>query len=248
MGKAKRQAEKAARSALGVKPKASNKLARKAAARGAAETPRAAVTAASSPGAAAAQPSTIKARGAAPSRPSAVADLSGAAGRAAADRKAFRGKPLILCARGITHRFRHLMTDLQQLAPHHKTDSKLDTKHDWQAINEIAELKVRQRGQRSGCAQRLLIATPLPCSGRARPFWTRFGFFCSACTRLGRVSWLDLARGPMMHETYLLLSRSPCDDITSPRSLRHRAPLVTRRERLRRSLAHRFAPRGRPPA
>jgi ribosome biogenesis protein BRX1 len=54
-----------------------------------------------------------------------------------------REKPLILCARGITFRYRHLMTDLMQLIPHHKTDSKLDTKHDWNVINEVAELKVR---------------------------------------------------------------------------------------------------------
>lgn len=58
--------------------------------------------------------------------------------------KAWRNKekPLVLCARGITYRYRHLMTDLMQLMPHHKTDSKLDTKHDWNAINEVAELKV----------------------------------------------------------------------------------------------------------
>ena len=60
------------------------------------------------------------------------------------DRAAWRSreKPLVLCARGITYRYRHLMTDLMQLLPHHKTDSKLDTKHDWNAINEVAELKV----------------------------------------------------------------------------------------------------------
>ena len=51
-------------------------------------------------------------------------------------------KPLVLCARGITFRYRHLMTDLMQLIPHNKSDSKLDTKHDWNVINEIAELKV----------------------------------------------------------------------------------------------------------
>lgn len=51
-------------------------------------------------------------------------------------------KPLVLCARGITYRYRHLMTDIMQLIPHHKTDSKLDTKHDWNVINEVAELKV----------------------------------------------------------------------------------------------------------
>jgi hypothetical protein len=50
--------------------------------------------------------------------------------------------PLVLCSRGITYRYRHLTTDLMQLLPHHKTDSKLDTKHDWNVINEIAELKV----------------------------------------------------------------------------------------------------------
>lgn len=53
-----------------------------------------------------------------------------------------REKPLVLCARGITYRYRHLMTDVMQLIPHHKSDSKLDTKHDWNAINEIVELKV----------------------------------------------------------------------------------------------------------
>jgi ribosome biogenesis protein BRX1 len=53
-----------------------------------------------------------------------------------------REKPLILCARGITYRYRHLMTDIMQLIPHHKSDSKLDTKHDWNVINEIVELKV----------------------------------------------------------------------------------------------------------
>lgn len=53
-----------------------------------------------------------------------------------------REKPLIMCARGITYRYRHLMTDLMQLIPHHKSDSKLDTKHDWNVINEIVELKV----------------------------------------------------------------------------------------------------------
>lgn len=51
-------------------------------------------------------------------------------------------KPLVLCARGITYRYRHLMTDIMQLIPHYKTDSKLDTKHDWNVINEVAELKV----------------------------------------------------------------------------------------------------------
>lgn len=48
---------------------------------------------------------------------------------------------LLLCSRGITVRQRHLLEDLKKLMPHHKTDSKLDTKGDIQAVNEVAELQ-----------------------------------------------------------------------------------------------------------
>lgn len=48
---------------------------------------------------------------------------------------------LILASRGITARYRHLLEDLKQLIPHHKKDSKLDSKGDIQVVNEIAEMK-----------------------------------------------------------------------------------------------------------
>eukprot|EP00239_Pterosperma_sp_CCMP1384_P004740 CAMPEP_0197854996 /NCGR_PEP_ID=MMETSP1438-20131217/25755_1 /TAXON_ID=1461541 /ORGANISM="Pterosperma sp., Strain CCMP1384" /LENGTH=326 /DNA_ID=CAMNT_0043469951 /DNA_START=14 /DNA_END=994 /DNA_ORIENTATION=- len=50
-------------------------------------------------------------------------------------------KVLILASRGITHRYRHLMTDMMTLLPHNKKEPKLDTKDDRQLINEVAELK-----------------------------------------------------------------------------------------------------------
>ncbi|KAK9820122.1 hypothetical protein WJX72_006346 [[Myrmecia] bisecta] len=50
-------------------------------------------------------------------------------------------KVLVLCSRGITHRYRHLMLDLVQLLPHSKKDSKLDTKSDRGVINEVADMK-----------------------------------------------------------------------------------------------------------
>ncbi|CAG9466113.1 unnamed protein product [Pedinophyceae sp. YPF-701] len=50
-------------------------------------------------------------------------------------------KVLVLCSRGITFRFRHLMTDIMQLLPHSRKDSKLDTKTDRGLINEVADMK-----------------------------------------------------------------------------------------------------------
>jgi ribosome biogenesis protein BRX1 len=48
---------------------------------------------------------------------------------------------LVLSSRGVTVRQRHLLEDLKKLMPHHKTDSKLDTKGDIQTVNEVAELQ-----------------------------------------------------------------------------------------------------------
>ena len=48
---------------------------------------------------------------------------------------------LVIASRGITARYRHLIEDLKKLIPHHKKDSKLDTKGDVQTVNEVAELK-----------------------------------------------------------------------------------------------------------
>ena len=53
---------------------------------------------------------------------------------------------LILCSRGVTSRFRHLLEDLRTLVPHHKKDSKLDASKNQAgglggAVNEIAEMR-----------------------------------------------------------------------------------------------------------
>jgi hypothetical protein len=141
MGKAKRQAEKAAKSVLGAKPASVSKAARRKAAAAMAAAAGPSVTGQPS---SATQTTTSRAKAGTRATNGEVAkpsdsDVDG--------RKRLKSKPLVLCARGITYRYRHLMTDLMQLVPHHKADSKLDTKHDWQAINEIAELKVRLCGR-----------------------------------------------------------------------------------------------------
>lgn len=52
-----------------------------------------------------------------------------------------RQRLLILCSRGITARYRHLVEDLKKMIPHHKTDNKLDSKGDIHVVNEIADIK-----------------------------------------------------------------------------------------------------------
>lgn len=53
---------------------------------------------------------------------------------------------LILCSRGVTSRYRHLLEDLRTLIPHHKKDSKLDASKNAKggiggAVNDIAEMR-----------------------------------------------------------------------------------------------------------
>ena len=48
---------------------------------------------------------------------------------------------LVLSARGIGHRGRHLLQDVQSMMPHSKTDSKMQKKESLFDINEIAEMK-----------------------------------------------------------------------------------------------------------
>lgn len=51
---------------------------------------------------------------------------------------------LVLCSRGVTARYRHLLEDIRNLLPHHKKDAKLDVGkagYVGRAVNEIAELK-----------------------------------------------------------------------------------------------------------
>lgn len=50
---------------------------------------------------------------------------------------------LVLCSRGVTARYRHLLEDLRTLMPHHKKESKLDPGPDGagQAVNDILQLR-----------------------------------------------------------------------------------------------------------
>ncbi|KAI0072795.1 Brix-domain-containing protein [Panus rudis PR-1116 ss-1] len=47
---------------------------------------------------------------------------------------------LLLSSRGVTHRMRHLMNDLEALLPHVKKDSKLDSKNHLNLLPELADL------------------------------------------------------------------------------------------------------------
>ncbi|KAH9950254.1 ribosome biogenesis protein BRX1 [Amylocystis lapponica] len=47
---------------------------------------------------------------------------------------------LLLSSRGITHRMRHLMNDLEALLPHVKKDAKLDSKNHLHLLPELADL------------------------------------------------------------------------------------------------------------
>lgn len=72
-------------------------------------------------------------------------DLKTAAGKgpSSEEQEEFRNKEktLVLCTRGVTFRYRHLMMDMCQLMPHCKKESKLDTKSDRGIINEVADMK-----------------------------------------------------------------------------------------------------------
>jgi len=50
-------------------------------------------------------------------------------------------RTLVLAARGINHRGRHLMRDIQTMMPHSKTESKLNAKGSLFHINEAADMK-----------------------------------------------------------------------------------------------------------
>ncbi|GJE96441.1 Ribosome biogenesis protein BRX1 [Phanerochaete sordida] len=47
---------------------------------------------------------------------------------------------LLLSSRGVTHRMRHLMNDIEVLLPHVKKDSKLDSKNHLNLLPELADL------------------------------------------------------------------------------------------------------------
>jgi len=50
-------------------------------------------------------------------------------------------RTLVLSSRGITHRDRHLLSDMRDLMPHSKKDAKFDAKDDLGTINELCEMK-----------------------------------------------------------------------------------------------------------
>eukprot|EP01138_Halocafeteria_seosinensis_P015265 gb/GECG01015580.1/.p1 GENE.gb/GECG01015580.1/~~gb/GECG01015580.1/.p1 ORF type:complete len:374 (+),score=58.18 gb/GECG01015580.1/:1-1122(+) len=51
-----------------------------------------------------------------------------------------KNRTLVLSTRGITARYRHLMEDLKAIMPHHKKESKMDTKDNIRVANELAEV------------------------------------------------------------------------------------------------------------
>ncbi|XP_065831531.1 ribosome biogenesis protein BRX1 homolog [Oscarella lobularis] len=72
---------------------------------------------------------------------------------------------LIFCARGITHRPRHLMNDLRLLLPHSKADAKLHGKDKLFVVNEVCDDANR--------SERDFVAV-------ARPIRTQLARTCSA--------------------------------------------------------------------
>ncbi|XP_049293747.1 ribosome biogenesis protein BRX1 homolog [Anopheles funestus] len=48
---------------------------------------------------------------------------------------------LVLCARGINHRDRHLMRDLRTLMPHHRAEPKMERWKTLHVVNEMSEMK-----------------------------------------------------------------------------------------------------------
>ncbi|KDQ60893.1 hypothetical protein JAAARDRAFT_31895 [Jaapia argillacea MUCL 33604] len=55
-------------------------------------------------------------------------------------KKKNKQRVLMLSSRGVTHRMRHLMNDLEVLLPHVKKDSKLDSKNHLGLLPELADL------------------------------------------------------------------------------------------------------------
>uniref|UniRef100_A0A0G4GM05 Brix domain-containing protein n=1 Tax=Chromera velia CCMP2878 TaxID=1169474 RepID=A0A0G4GM05_9ALVE len=51
-------------------------------------------------------------------------------------------RTLVFCSRGVSHRQRHLMSNLRELMPHHKVEAKWEKKQTVRDINEICEMKL----------------------------------------------------------------------------------------------------------
>eukprot|EP00741_Cyanophora_paradoxa_P007753 tig00001206_g7501.t1 len=63
------------------------------------------------------------------------------AGPSATRKKLPKQRVLLVSSRGLLHRHRHLLEDLQRLLPHSKKDAKLDSKDQLSVLNEICDLK-----------------------------------------------------------------------------------------------------------
>jgi ribosome biogenesis protein BRX1 len=79
-----------------------------------------------------------------PTEPQEEADVSDVSAFSTSDGK-YRNKQrcLVLCLRGATARYRHLLEDLRTLLPHHKKESKLDCGKNGaaSAVNDIAQMR-----------------------------------------------------------------------------------------------------------
>ncbi|KAI9360944.1 Brix domain-containing protein [Pilaira anomala] len=60
--------------------------------------------------------------------------------RKSKDKRINKQRVMMLSSRGVTFRYRHLLTDLESLMPHSKKDAKLDTKNNLYILNELADL------------------------------------------------------------------------------------------------------------
>ncbi|KAG2200079.1 hypothetical protein INT47_007724 [Mucor saturninus] len=60
--------------------------------------------------------------------------------RKSKDKRINKQRVMMLSSRGVTFRYRHLLTDLESLLPHSKKDAKLDTKNNLYVLNELADL------------------------------------------------------------------------------------------------------------
>ncbi|GAA5803662.1 Brix domain-containing protein [Helicostylum pulchrum] len=60
--------------------------------------------------------------------------------RQSKDKRINKQRVMMLSSRGVTFRYRHLLTDLESLMPHSKKDAKLDTKNNLYILNELADL------------------------------------------------------------------------------------------------------------
>lgn len=76
-------------------------------------------------------------------------------------------RTLVLSSRGITHRDRHLLSDLRDLLPHSKKDVKFDAKDDLATINELCEMKNCQNTRTTHSAGLTALSRPAHGAHRA---------------------------------------------------------------------------------